>query len=62
MSISEKLPVGLVTQRSDTSKFSKVYFYRIIGLEARRSGVSLGRGLRKLMPSVNMSGSEGEGT
>ena len=38
MSITEKLPGGLVTQRSDTSKFSKVYFYRIIGLEARRSG------------------------
>lgn len=36
MSISEKLPAGLVAQRSDTSKFSKVYFYRIIGLEARR--------------------------
>ena len=36
MSNSEKLPAGLVAQRSDTSKFSKVYFYRIIGLEARR--------------------------
>ena len=36
MSLSEKLPAGLVAQRSDTSKFSKVYFYRIIGLEARR--------------------------